>query len=113
MIKEIIMPKLGETMEEGIITKWLKNEGDKIEKGESVLEVMTDKANFEVESPASGFLRKIIYPASEKSIPVIKVIGYVADSMEEKLPEIKEEAKPEQKAQDVKAPPAQKQGGKG
>jgi pyruvate dehydrogenase E2 component (dihydrolipoamide acetyltransferase) len=102
MIKEIIMPKLGETMEEGTITKWLKKEGDKVEKGEPIVEVMTDKANFEVESPAAGFLRSVVFPASEKPVPVIKVIGYVTDSMDEKLPEIKEETKSVPAAPDIK-----------
>jgi len=55
---------------------------------------MTDKANFEVESPAAGFLRSIVFPASKSPVPVIKVIGYIANSMDEKLPEkIKEETK--------------------
>ncbi|MGB9677452.1 MAG: biotin/lipoyl-containing protein, partial [Candidatus Ratteibacteria bacterium] len=53
MIKEIIMPKLGETMEEGYLVSWRKNEGDKVEKGEILFEVMSDKTNFEVESPYS------------------------------------------------------------
>lgn len=86
MIKEIKMPKLGETMEEGIISKWLKNEGDRVSKGEALFEVSTDKANFEVESLASGLLRKILFPAGEKPIQVIKVIGYIADSMDEVIP---------------------------
>jgi len=91
MIKKIIMPKLGETMEEGIITRWIKKEGDKVEKGQPLFEVMTDKANFEVESTAEGFLRKILIPASEKPVPVIKTIGYIADSMDEEIPEIEQQ----------------------
>ncbi len=87
MITRIIMPKLGETMEDGVISRWMKKEGDKIEKGEPILEVATDKANFEVESPAGGILRKILCPASEDNVPVTVTIGYIADSMEEGLPE--------------------------
>ncbi|MBU2494945.1 MAG: 2-oxo acid dehydrogenase subunit E2 [Candidatus Omnitrophica bacterium] len=86
MIREIIMPKLGETMEEGYLSKWFKEEGQKVDKGEPVFEVMSDKTNFEVESIHSGFLRKILVPASDKAIPVTSVVGYLADSMEEPLP---------------------------
>ena len=59
MIHEIILPMLGETMDEGQITAWRKAEGDKVTKGEPLFEVTTDKAAFEAESPADGFLRKI------------------------------------------------------
>ena len=82
------MPKLGETMEEGYLTKWFKEEGQKVEKGEVVFEVMSDKTNFEVESPYAGYLRKIIVPASENAIPVTSVVGYLADAMDESVPEI-------------------------
>ncbi len=47
---EVIMPKLGMTMEKGLIERWLKKEGDYVEKGEPLLEVMTDKVTIEVES---------------------------------------------------------------
>ena len=93
MIKEIIMPKLGETMEEGYLLKWLKREGDRIRKGEPLFEVMSDKTNFEVEASADGFLRKTLIQPGETPIPVTKVIGYLADRMEEKLLEAKEERK--------------------
>ena len=86
MVKEIIMPKLGETMEEGYLSKWFKEEGQKVEKGEAIFEVMSDKTNFEVESIHSGFLRKILVPASDKAIPVTSAVGYLSDSMDEPLP---------------------------
>ena len=86
MVREIIMPKLGETMEEGYLAKWFKEEGQKVEKGEPVFEVMSDKTNFEVESIYSGFLRKILVSASDKAIPVTSVVGYLSDSMDEPLP---------------------------
>jgi pyruvate dehydrogenase E2 component (dihydrolipoamide acetyltransferase) len=87
MITKIIMPKLGETMEEHEIIGWLKKEGEQVEKGEPLFEVITDKVNFEVESPASGFLRKIL--ANEGDIiAVTETIGYIADSMEEELPQV-------------------------
>lgn len=88
MVSEVIMPKLGQTMEEGKIEKWLKKEGDRVEKGEILLEITTDKATLEVESYGSGLLRKIIVPAGE-TVPVTTVIGYIADEAEE-LPETAE-----------------------
>ena len=89
MATKVILPMLGQTMEEGTITKWLKQEGDKVEKGEPLLEVMTDKVNMEVESPASGILRKIIAQA-EQTVPVmdaIAVIGTADEPIEDLLAE--------------------------
>lgn len=85
MVTEIIMPKLGETMEEGIITKWRKKEGEKIEKGEILFEVMTDKANFEMESPAAGIVRRL-FAKEDETVAVTKIVGYIASSMDEEVP---------------------------
>ncbi|HRR95963.1 MAG TPA: dihydrolipoamide acetyltransferase family protein, partial [Candidatus Ratteibacteria bacterium] len=90
MIREIIMPKLGETMEEGYLVSWKKQEGEKVEKGEVLFEVMSDKTNFEVESPYSGYLRKILFSSSDEAIPVTTVIGYISDNPDEQLPEKEE-----------------------
>ena len=86
MISKVIMPKLGETMEEGEIIQWLKGEGDRVKEGEPLLEIATDKANMEVEALASGFLRKIVVPAGE-IVPVTKTIAYIAHSMKEEIPQ--------------------------
>ena len=85
MITKVIVPKLGETMEEGVIGKWVKKEGDRVEKGEVVFELSTDKASFEVEAPKSGLLRKILYPEGA-TVKVIEPVAYIADSMDESLP---------------------------
>jgi pyruvate dehydrogenase E2 component (dihydrolipoamide acetyltransferase) len=89
MIKEVIMPKLGQTMEEGIIEKWRKKEGEKIEKGDILLEITTDKATLEVESYSSGMLKKIIHNEGE-TVPVAQVIAYIGEP-EDEVPEIIEE----------------------
>jgi len=102
MIKEIIMPKLGETMEEGYLVSWKKEEGEKVEKGEVLFEVMSDKTNFEVESPHSGFLRKILYPPSDDPIPVTTVIGYISDTPDEALPEGEKKEEVEVKVEEEK-----------
>jgi len=98
MVNKVIMPKLGETMEEGEIIRWLKKEGEEIKEGEPLLEIATDKANMEVEAPVSGVLRKIL--ASEgKLVPVTEVIAYIADSMEEEIPgEVEEEGEETEEA---------------
>ncbi len=95
MIKEVIMPKLGETMEEGYLVSWKKEEGEKVEKGEVLFEVMSDKTNFEVESPHSGYLRKILYSPSDEPIPVTTVIAYISDTPDEPLPEEKKKEEKE------------------
>ena len=84
MVKKVIMPKLGETMEEGEVISWFKHEGDKVNKGEPLLEIATDKANMEIEATASGYLRKIMVREGEK-IPIAQAIAYIADSMEEEV----------------------------
>ncbi|MGL4599540.1 MAG: biotin/lipoyl-containing protein, partial [Bacteroidia bacterium] len=53
---ELIMPKMGESVAEATIIKWLKNEGDKIALDEPVLEIATDKVDSEIPSPYEGFL---------------------------------------------------------
>ena len=60
MAVELVMPKLGLTMEEGSVVRWLKNEGERVEKGEVILVVETEKVEYEVESPTSGILKQII-----------------------------------------------------
>jgi len=103
MIREIIMPKLGETMEEGYLVSWKKKEGDKVEKGEILFEVMSDKTNFEVESQYSGYLRKILFQPSDQPIPVTTVIAYLTDTPDEpiEIQEKKEEVKVETKKEEI------------
>ena len=76
MAEKIIMPKLGLTMEEGIINKWLVKEGDQVEKGDALFEVATDKVNMEVESTANGVVLKIIAGEGE-TIPITQTVAYV------------------------------------
>ncbi len=59
---ELIMPKMGESIMEATILKWLKKEGDAVEADETVLEIATDKVDSEVPSPVSGKIVKILYP---------------------------------------------------
>ena len=73
MATEVVMPKLGLTMERGTIGAWLVEEGKEVQKGEPLLEVVTDKVTMEVESQVTGVLRKILVPAGvevEVSLPI-------------------------------------------
>lgn len=84
MVKEIILPKLGQTMEEGTIIEWLKEEGDAIDRGEAVFTIESDKATLEVESPGRGFLRRVLVPAGE-TVPVLTVVGLMTKTLDEDL----------------------------
>jgi len=77
---EIVMPKLSDTMEEGRIIKWLKKEGDFVNKGEVIAEIETDKADMELESFASGILTKILYQEGD-TVPVGTVIAILAGEL--------------------------------
>ena len=72
----VIMPKFGMAQEEGTIIRWLKNEGDTVEKGEELLEVQTDKIDMEVESPASGVLSGIRFGV-DAAVPVTTIIAHI------------------------------------
>jgi pyruvate dehydrogenase E2 component (dihydrolipoyllysine-residue acetyltransferase) len=87
---EITMPKAGQSMEEGTIISWLKEEGDEVEVGDVLLEVETDKAVVDVESTQSGTLRKILR-AEDEIVPVLAVIAFIGDPDEE-IPEVSETA---------------------
>ncbi len=81
-VTKVVMPKLSEQMETGKIIKWLKKEGDRIQSGDILAEVETDKADVEMEAFGGGVLRKILVPAGEKA-PVGALIGVIADENED------------------------------
>src|SRR5438105_1136427 len=64
MATNVVMPKMGESITEGTILRWLKKEGEQVEKDEPILEISTDKVDTEVPSPVAGTLLKIL--AQEK-----------------------------------------------
>jgi pyruvate dehydrogenase E2 component (dihydrolipoamide acetyltransferase) len=79
MINEVFMPALSSTMTEGKIVSWLKSPGDKVEKGETVVVVESDKADMDVESFYEGYLATIIVPAGETA-PVGAAIALIAET---------------------------------
>ena len=76
------MPKLGLTMEEGTIVRWLKSEGDTVEEGDVLFEVQTDKVVMEVESRASGILGRILVYEDE-TVPIAQAVAYIVSPGEE------------------------------
>lgn len=79
MIYEVFMPALSSTMTEGKIVSWVKSPGDKLEKGETVLVVESDKADMDVETFYAGYLAKIVVSAGE-SAPVGATLALVAET---------------------------------
>ncbi|WP_446683427.1 dihydrolipoamide acetyltransferase family protein [Cyanobacterium sp. HL-69] len=90
MIHDIFMPALSSTMTEGKIVSWEKAPGDKVEKGETVVVVESDKADMDVESFYSGYLATILVDAGEEA-PVGAAIAYIAET-EAEIEEAKKKA---------------------
>ena len=70
MSVDILMPALSPTMEEGTLSKWLVKEGDKVESGDLIAEIETDKATMEVEAIEDGIIGKILVSEGQESIKV-------------------------------------------
>jgi len=78
---EVKLPRLGQGMESGTIVKWLKSEGERVEKGDPLYELDTDKVTQEVEAEASGVLLKIAIPEGE--VPVGRTIAVIGEEGEQ------------------------------
>src|SRR5258706_9559756 len=81
MASEVKLPRLGQGMEAGTVTKWLKSEGETVAKGEPLFEIDTDKVTQEVESDYDGVLLKIALPEGEA--PVGQTIAWIGTAGEE------------------------------
>jgi pyruvate dehydrogenase E2 component (dihydrolipoamide acetyltransferase) len=92
LVTKILMPRLSLTMKEGTVVEWFKKEGDIVEKGEPLVEVLSEKATYDVEAPASGVLRKILAPEGT-DMPVAGILGIIA-APDEELPEVEAVAAP-------------------
>lgn len=93
---KMVMPKMGMTMEEGTIVEWKKKDGEYVEKGEIILEIMTNKVNIDVEAPSSGYIRAL--KGSDDVVPVGEVIAIIEESREAlkiaEAPEMTERPRP-------------------
>ncbi|CAO5183872.1 hypothetical protein FAIPA1_540007 [Frankia sp. AiPs1] len=74
----VTMPALGESIREGTVTRWLKQEGEQVQVDEPLLEVSTDKVDTEVVSPATGVLRKILI-SEDETVDVGTVLAVIGD----------------------------------
>ena len=107
MATTLELPALGNSMEEGTITRWFKAEGEEVRKGEALYEVMTDKVNMEVESPEAGTLRKIL-AGVDATVAVNAPVAILSAPGEDIAALL---GRPEAEAQE--APPATSDGGTG
>jgi pyruvate dehydrogenase E2 component (dihydrolipoamide acetyltransferase) len=76
MVTNVVMPKLSLTMKEGTVGKWYKKEGDHVEKDEPIVEVVSEKATYDLEAPASGTLQKILVQEGV-DVPVNGVLAVI------------------------------------
>jgi pyruvate dehydrogenase E2 component (dihydrolipoamide acetyltransferase) len=81
-VSKVVMPKLSEAMETGKVIKWLKQEGDRIQGGDILAEIETDKADVEMEAFGAGVLRKVLVPAGERA-PVGALLAVIAEPSED------------------------------
>src|SRR3712207_601993 len=79
---EVIMPKMGDAMEEGTLLKWLKSEGDEVSEGDAIAEIETDKVTLELEAENSGTLAQLIADEGQ-DIPVGEAIAFIQGEGEE------------------------------
>ena len=106
MIWELKMPRLDEDMVEGTVTRWLKKEGEPVQKGEVILEIETQKINFQVEAPGAGYLYIILAKEGEL-VPInglVGVIGELGDDLNSYRSIHKEEKQKETQTGDSSAP---------
>jgi pyruvate dehydrogenase E2 component (dihydrolipoamide acetyltransferase) len=82
MATAVILPMLGETMNEGTIVAWSKNEGDPVKPGDVLYSVESDKATLEVEATTAGFLRRILAP-SGSTVSVLSVVAWITATPDE------------------------------
>src|SRR5438034_3462838 len=97
MASRIIMPKLTDSMEEGVVVKWRKSEGDHVESGDVLAEIETDKAVMDLEAFASGTLRKILV-GEGTTVPSGALIGVIAEPAEDIQGLLKDAPEPAKKA---------------
>ena len=111
---DIIMPKLGESIQEATITKWFKKEGDKVEEDDVLLEIATDKVDSEIPSPVEGVISKILYKENDTVAvgEVIAIIDLDGEEQKENKEDKKEVTKKEEiqeKPEEIKKPEVKEQ----
>jgi pyruvate dehydrogenase E2 component (dihydrolipoamide acetyltransferase) len=102
MATKIMMPKLSDTMEEGVILKWHRKEGEKIKQGEILAEIESDKADMELEAYDTGVVRKLLVPEGGKA-PIGALIAIIGEADEDISPLLAET--PTAPGQTIGSPP--------
>jgi pyruvate dehydrogenase E2 component (dihydrolipoamide acetyltransferase) len=77
VVTKVVMPRLSLTMKTGTVVQWFKKEGETVQKGEPLVEVLSEKVTYDVEAPESGVLRKIL-TLEGMDVPVAQAIGIIA-----------------------------------
>src|SRR5919198_541814 len=117
---EVNMPKLSDTMEEGTVLGWRKQDGDEVKKGEVIAEIESDKASFEIEAEADGVLNIVVEQG--KAVAVGELIAKIgaagekkaekpkaADQPKEEKPKVEEKPKAEEQPREEARAEAQKE----
>jgi len=99
MVTKIVMPKLSLTMKEGTVGKWYKKEGDTVQKDEPIVEVVSEKATYDLEAPTSGILRRILVEGGV-DVPVNEVLAIITQP-DEQFSESEIHAEPSQPARET------------
>jgi pyruvate dehydrogenase E2 component (dihydrolipoamide acetyltransferase) len=81
MAEFVVMPKMGLTMTEGLLTNWRKKEGDTVNKGDILFDVETDKLTNEIEAKTSGVLRKIL--VNEETVDILVPVAIIGTADED------------------------------
>jgi 2-oxoglutarate dehydrogenase E2 component (dihydrolipoamide succinyltransferase) len=100
---EIVMPKLGESIIEATITKWLKKEGDSVKEDEAILEIATDKVDSEIPSPVEGVIEKLLFKEGDV-VEIGKVIAIINMGGTSSAPSPSKESEPVEKITPAAAP---------
>ncbi|GJQ73257.1 hypothetical protein Trydic_g13632 [Trypoxylus dichotomus] len=105
---KVPLPALSPTMEEGTLVSWAKKEGDKLNEGDLLAEIETDKATMAFETPEEGFLAKILIPAGTKGIPIGKLVCIIVSNQADiaAFKDFKDDSAPPPKKAAGAAPPA-------
>jgi pyruvate dehydrogenase E2 component (dihydrolipoamide acetyltransferase) len=82
MATEVIIPKIGQTVEVCQLLEWLVKKGAKVEKGDPIFAIETDKVSFDIEAPASGVLKEVFFEAGAE-VPVMTVVGVIGAADED------------------------------
>ncbi len=104
MAYSVAMPALGESVTEGTVTRWLKNEGDTVDVDEPLVEVSTDKVDTEIPSPAAGVLQRIVVPADE-TVEVGTELAVIGDPADQPKSAPAESPQPESRPPSTQPPP--------